>query len=452
MTTPRITRLGADDVMQLAAEASGARMQFAAAVVLHGSPPAQDLRELLAARLDGVPRLRQRLVRVPYGRPIWVDDPDFDIDRHVGTVPCPAPGDRAALLSVTSRLITERLPLCRSPWRITQVTGLAGGRCALVIVLHHVLADGLAGLAVLSRLVDGGGVAPSRSRDGWPTAHQLRVDARAERRRRIAAMPGLPGRLRAAVAELLRGGSGTAPRCSINSGPVGPRRAMAVAEADLAAVAATAKLVGGTVNDVVLTAVTGALAHVLAVRGERLDRLVVSVPISARRRADAAELGNRVGVLPVSLPVVGPPAELLAAVVAVTQARKTDAPGASAALYGPFVRALAAVDAFGAFIGHQRLVNTFVTNVRGPREPLSLGGCRIVELIPVAAISGNVGVAFAVLSYAGRLTVTVVADPDRCPDAARLAELVRINLGELTPSTGLNRPAGVLLGGQPHSA
>jgi len=441
MIAPRITRLSADDMIQLAQEASGAWMQFAAIVVLDGSPGLGDLRALIESRLGAVPRLRQRLVRVPYGRPIWVDDAGFEIARHVDEVPCPAPGDRTALLAVAARTVQERLTLAHPPWRITLVSGLGGGRAALVIVLHHLLADGLAGLAVLSGLVDGVRVAPSPSGGAWPTAEQLRVDARAERRRRIAALPGLPGRLRAAAAELLRGGTGTAPRCSINAAPVGQRRALAVAQVDLAAVAATARLVGGTVNDVVLTAVTAALACVLAGRGERLDRLIVSVPISARRRADAAELGNRVGVLPVSLPLVGPTGERLAAVAAVTRSRKTETPGASTALLAPFVRALAAIGAFGAFIGHQRLVNTFVTNVRGPREPLSLGGCRVTELIPVSAISGNVGVAFAVLSYAGRLTVTVVADPDRCPDAARLAELVRINLGELTASTGPYQPA-----------
>jgi WS/DGAT/MGAT family acyltransferase len=417
--------------MQLAAEASGARMQFAAVAVLDGAPSLAALRSLIGSRLAAVPRLRHRLVRVPYGRPIWMDDPDFDLRRHVLSVTCPAPGDRAALLAVTARLVTARLSLARPLWRITQVTGLTGGCSAVVIVLHHVLADGLAGLAVLSRLVDGevdAGPAPTMTR---PTATELRAEARAQRRRIVADLPGLPGRLRAAAAELLDGGTGSAPRCAINAGPVGPGRALAVAEADLGAVIAAAKEVGGTVNDVVLTAATGALATFLADRDEMPDRLVVSIPITARRPADAAELGNRVGVLPVSLPVTGPPQQRLPVVAAVTRERKTETPGASTALYRPFVRVLAEVGAFGWFIGHQRLVNTFVTNLRGPRETLSLGGFRLAELIPVSAINGNVAVAFAVLSYAGRLTVTVVVDPDRCPGVDRLAELLQAQLDAL---------------------
>jgi diacylglycerol O-acyltransferase len=432
MASPRIHRLSADDMMQLAVEASGSRMQFAAVAVLDGAPGLGDLRALIGSRLGAVPRLRQRLVRVPYGRPIWMDDPDFDIGRQIDELPCPSPGDRPALLAAVADIIGRRLTLARPPWRITLVSGLSGGRAALVIVLHHVLADGLAGLAVLSRLVDGGGTGGWRPTASRPTAAQLRADARAERRRTVRELPRLPARLRAAAAELLRGGTGGAPRCRINLTPVGARRALAVAEAGLPATVAAAKAARGTVNDVVLTAATGALAEMLADGGEPLDHLVVSIPISARRRADIAELGNRVGVLPVSVPLVGSPAERLAVVAALTRAGKTETPGASTALFGPFARALAGIGAFGWFIGHQRLVNTFLTNVRGPRESLSVGGFRLVELIPVAAISGNVGVAFAVLSYAGRLAVTVVADPDRCPDVAGLANLLQAQLDALT--------------------
>jgi hypothetical protein len=157
------------------------------------------------------------------------------------------------------------------------------------------------------------------------------------------------------------------------------------------------------------------------------------------------ELGNRVGVLPVALPLAGSPRQRLPLVAAITRARKTAMPGASAALYGPVARALAGVGAFGWLIGHQRLVNTFVTNIRGPAEPLLFGGLRIAELVPVSSVSGNVGVGFAVLGYAGTLAVTVVADADRCPDVDRLAALVQGQLDELAsppvPVAGTARPA-----------
>jgi WS/DGAT/MGAT family acyltransferase len=428
---------------QLAAEASGARMQFAAIALLDDAPTIGDVRVLLASRIDTVPRLRQRLVRVRRGRPIWLGDPTFDLSDHVESMMCPPPGDRPALLAVTARIVEERLSLARPPWRVVLVDGLdpgsAGGRSALVIVLHHVLADGVAGLAVLGRLTDAPGpvarspVTPlAGPADRRPTGPRRWIDGAA--------------RLRAGALELLRDGTRGAPACSINAGPVGPRRALGTARAELAPLVAAAKDAGGTVNDVALTAVTGALRDLLAGRGERPGRLVVSVPITARRRAEIAELGNQGGVLPVCLPLAGRPRDRLRAVAGITRARKTDRPGASAAWYGPFARALAGMGAFGWFIGHQRLVNTFVTNVRGPAEPQTFDGRRIVELIPVSPISGNVGVGFAVLSYAGRLSITVVADADRCPDVDRLAALVQAQLDELAAAparmAGTARPSG----------
>lgn len=423
-------RLSGEDLTLLAAEAAGARMQFGAIVVLDAAPGLDRLRALIGPRLEGVPRLRQRLVRARRGRPMWVEDTAFDLSAHVGSVPGPEPGDRRALLATAARIVEQRLTLARPPWRIVLVDGLdpelAGGRSALVIVLHHVLADGLAGLAVLSRLVDPRPAAPA-----GPPGDTDRAGPAAPAGRGPGRWADGAARLRAGAVELLRGGLRGAPACSLNAGPVGPRRALGVAQAGLAPLVAAARAAGGTVNDVALTAVTGAVRDLLAGRGEHPERLVVSVAITARRRVDARELGNRTGVLPVSLPLAGSPRERLADVAGITRAGKTGRPGASAAWYGPFMRALAGLGWFGWFVGHQRLVNTFLTNVRGPAEPLTVGGLRVVDLLPVSPVSGNVAVGFAVLSYAGRVTVTVVADAERCPDVDRLAGLVQAQLDEL---------------------
>lgn len=424
-------RLSGEDLTLLAAEASGARMQFAAIVVLDGTPGLDRLRAVIGGRLGAVPRLRQRLVRVPRGRPMWVADAAFDLSAHVGSVTGTAPGDRRALLATAARIVEQRLTLARPPWRIVLVDGLrpelAGGPSALVIVLHHVLADGLAGLAVLSRLVDPGPAAAARPPAGPGSPGAASPGGAGPGRR-----AGGAARLRAGAVELLRGGLRGAPVCSLNPGPVGSRRALGIAQAELAPLVAAAKAAGGTVNDVVLTAVTGAVRDLLAGRGEHPARLVVSIAITARRRVETGELGNRTGVLPVSLPLAGTSArERLPVVAGITRAGKTGLPGASAAWYGPFMRALAGVGAFGWFVGHQRLVNTFVTNVRGPAEPLTVDGLHVVDLLPVSPVSGNVAVGFAVLSYAGRLTVTVVADADRGPAADRLAALVQAQLTEL---------------------
>ena len=181
---------------------------------------------------------------------------------------------------------------------------------------------------------------------------------------------------------------------------------------------------------------TGALRAVLAERGENVDRLVVSMPVSARRQASVGQLGNQVGVIPVEVPTVGDPLQRLDAVAAITRSAKTVTPGASASVIGPAFRALAAIGVFGWFIAHQRLINTFVSNLRGPQQQLRFLGATVVDMMPVSMITGNVTVAFTALSYAGTLVVTIVADPELCPETTALREALDREFAELTCGVG----------------
>ena len=156
------------------------------------------------------------------------------------------------------------------------------------------------------------------------------------------------------------------------------------------------------------------------------------MPVSARRRAGATELGNQVGVIPVTVPTTGDPTHRLAAVARITRRRKTAAPGSSAALLGPVFRALAKAGIFGWFINRQRLINTFVSNLRGPERRLTFCCAPVVEVIPVPMITGNITVAFAALSYAGSLNVTVIADPMLCPDLPDIIQALQRELDVLT--------------------
>ena len=141
-----IERASPTDLMHLACDLPGSPMQVTAILVLAAASTVDltAVRDLIGQRLQTVPRLRQRLVRVPFGggRPVWADDPAFDIRDHVHAVACPAPGDEAALLDVAADVMTRRLPLNRPLWSATLVTSLSDGRAALVVTLHHVLADG----------------------------------------------------------------------------------------------------------------------------------------------------------------------------------------------------------------------------------------------------------------------------------------------------------------------
>jgi WS/DGAT/MGAT family acyltransferase len=432
-----IERASPNDLMQLAADLPGTPMQIAAVLVLDAASTLDlaAVREAIDKRIQSLPRLRQRLVRVPFGcgRPIWVDDPRFDITQHVHAVTCPAPGDKAALLSVAADTATRRLPSNRAMWSATLVTSLADGGAALIVTLHHVLADGIGGLAVLAHLVDGtrGGAPATHSPRAWPDHRALFFDALGARLRALAHFANGVRLLRAAITELAAGETARPPRSSLNR-PTGTRRSLAVAQVNLESVRRAAHAHGATVNDAILTAVTGTLHAVLRHRGEHVDQFVISVPISTRRESSTTRLGNQVGAMPVPVVATGEPHQRLTAIAQATRNRRPATPSASATVLGPAFRALAWLGALRWFVDRQRLVTTFVTNLRGPDVRLSFLAAPITGVIPVSATTGNVTVAFAALSYAGTLVVTVIADPDRCPDLPMLAALLQDELDAVT--------------------
>ncbi|MET0418712.1 MAG: wax ester/triacylglycerol synthase domain-containing protein [Actinoplanes sp.] len=437
-----IERASPSDLMQLACDLPGSPMQVAA-VLVFGTGWALDLeavRSVLGQRLHAVPRLRQCLIRAPFGggRPVWVDDPDFDIRAHVNAVDCPAPGDQTAMLGVVADGMSRRLARNRPLWSATLITSLSGGGAALVVTLHHVLADGIGGLAVLANLVDG---APSTSDTVFPhpppSRRTLILDAAAARRRALSHLPAIARQLRSAVAELTAGGVAGPPPSSLNQ-PIGAHRSLAVARADLASVQRVAHAHGATVNDVVLTAVTGALHGVLGERGEHVDRFVISVPVAGRRSASAVHLGNEVGVMTVPVTVTGDLQQRLTAIARTTRLRRRATPNASAALLGPVFRILAWLGVFRWFVERQHLVSTMVTNVRGPDAGPTFRAAPIVEIIPVSPITGNVTVAFAVLSYAGTLVITVMVDPRCCPDLPYLVARLQRELDLLAAGQTLS--------------
>ena len=348
-------------------------------------------------------------------------------------------------LCLRSRRLGWASPLLMSRplWSATFVTGLAGGRVALVVVFHHVLADGLGGLAVLAQLLDAPvGVS---SRRGFPqpppTRRQLRADAG---RARLAALRRLPTALRGVrggVRELDLARMKPAQRTSLNR-PTGPRRRLATVRTDLAPIRDLAHARDTTVNDVVLTAVTGALRRLLLGRGEQLDEVVVSVLIAPSTAGDVGP-GNRAGVMPVRLPTGGDPEERLRAAAAATRARKHGTRGASTALLAPLFRLLAVLGLLRWFIDHQRMVTTFVTNLAGPRDSATLAGMPVVDMQAVSLTTGNVTVAFAELSYAGTLTMTIAADPDHIGDLDILVAALHDEFRQLAAPIEHRDPTGV---------
>ncbi len=436
-----IDRVSADDLVSLATDVGASPMQVGAVLVLEPGADidAGALSAAVAERIRAVPRLRQRLDATPpgCGRPVWVDDSHFDIDEHVRAVRCPAPGDEEALLKVAAQVITTRLPMDRPLWRMAVVSGLEQGRSALIVAFHHVLADGIGGLAVLANLVDGTTTEPADEPGpgaGFPRpapdVGALALDAARTRLTSVAHLPASLRRIGAALTQLRPAATSHAPRCSLNQ-PTGQRRRFVVVRADLDGIRDAAHAHGATVNDIVLAAVSVALGTLLHGRGETVDRFVVSVPVSARQHASATELGNQSGVIPIALPTSGRSDERIAAIAAATRAAKQTPGGASTAVLGPVFRLLARLGIFRWFIDHQHLVHTFVTNLRGPDERLSFLGATVLDVIAIAGVAGNVTLSFAVLSYAGALDITLIADPDACPDLDVLAAALRHELDEL---------------------
>jgi WS/DGAT/MGAT family acyltransferase len=436
---PVIERASATDRAILAMDAGDVPEQLAVILVLEqaGGLDVDRVRELIAVRLPAIPRLRQRLVRVPFGcgGPVWADDPRFDIGRHVRAVACPGPGDERALLDLALPLITTRLPLTAPLWAATLVTGLAGGRAGLVVVLHHAMADGVGGLAVLASLVDG---APDAPAAGYPRPAPARAAlAREAFAARLRALRHIGRSWQLLRASMAAGGGLRPPRaapCSLNQ-PTGPRRRMAVVQADAAALRAAAHQHGATTNDAILAAASGALGQVLAARGESVDTIVLTVPVSGRRSASVTSLGNMVSPLLVPVPAAGDPIGRLQQVAAYVRAHKADAAGpAPIAVAGWLFRPLAALGGYRWYMRHQHRLHSLVSHVRGPVEPLTFGGCPIVSAIPVSVgEAGNGTVYFQVLSYAGTITISVLTDPDHFSELDALAGALRAELDLISP-------------------
>ena len=431
---------------------SGGRLreQLGALLVLEGGPRLDPTTagRLVAERASAVPRLRQRLVRLPpgAGSPIWLDDPDFDPARHVRTVRCPQPADEQALLDVAVAVACRPLPPDRPLWSAVVVTDLAGGGAGLVFVTHHALLDGIGGLAVLASLADGApprrtGAAPfPRPR---PSYGRLVADAWSSRLRAVAALPALRHALRRPFAAAGGLHPARVPACSLLT-PTGGRRRLAVARADLDRLRDAGHRAGGTVNDVLLVAVSGALHVLLEHRGETVDPLVLAVIVSARRSADVTSLGNAVLPLRVSVPGAGEPADRLRRIAGRVRAGRSAVAGPSLmALMGPLFRFLGAVGLLRFYMTHQRRIHTLVSNLPGPGFPIALGGVPVRGIVPLAVgNAGNLSVSFLALSYAGTLTVTVTADPEAVPDLPVLAAALQEQLDVLSALSGREaRPA-----------
>jgi diacylglycerol O-acyltransferase len=379
-------RLSAADRTYLAVEAADTPMHVGALAILDG-PTLRDadgrirltaLRAKLDRRLDVVPQLRRRLAPGP----VWADDPDFRIDRHVDLVTVPPPGDESAVLRLADRLLEPCLDRDHPLWRVWFVDGLDDGGVGVLVAVHHALADGGAALRLFLTLL----------------ADRLPADR---------PVTGEPMRRTRAGWHRMWSALG-APRTSLNA-PIGRHRSTAVVRIPLAGAKAVAHAGGGTVNDVLLDLVAGGIRALLRERGETADELHVAVPVAPHNRHQD---GNQAGIVVVRLPLdPADPRERMALVHDAAAVAKHGQAGGAAPLVW-----LARSGLYRVFTRHQRLTNVVVSNVAGPAEPLAFLGAPVVDLIPFGALAGNLALTFLALSYAGTLVVSVRADRERFAD------------------------------------
>ena len=432
-----IDRVSADDLMSLVGDSVFNPMQTGAVLFLD-TDAGFDLDRALAAfgaRVATVPRLHQLLVDVPFGcgRPIWIDDPDFVSADQVSIVECPFPDDEEAVLKIAAYAVNTPLLRSRPLWSATVLTSASleslGRPIALVFVFHHVMADGIGGLSLLADLADGAALRPEATRPEYsaagdsPTRKALFFDACSERLRSIPRIRGAVLRFVDGVAEVRSAGRVHPVHSSLNV-PTGAGRLLETVSSELRGIRESSHATGATVNDAVLAAVAGSLHRLMELRGERLDEVVISVPFSSRRSAVSTELGNRSGVIPLRVPAAGVRLDRLDAVAAISRAAKLTRRAASTAVLRPIFRGLARIGAYRWFIGRQRMIHTIVSTVHGPEAPISLLGCEVTRVAPLGIPTGNLPVTFAVITYAGMLTITLVSDPDACPDVRILRTLL----------------------------
>jgi diacylglycerol O-acyltransferase len=460
--TPVLERLTASDLFLLMWDDYGWSSDIGGLAVCDGArllhPGGQvrieAVRTLLEPRLHLVPRFRQLLhrPRPGLGWPLWVDAPRFDLADHIGVHPLAAPAGETQLLQACQELARRRLDPARPLWELWLLPGLPDRRVGAFLRLHHVVADGAAALAAFGALLDQASDAPAPVEASWtpapiPSVSELLRDNLRRRGHELGrGWSGLthPGQTlaRARMAwpawrEVLA--EQPAPRTSLNH-PVGADRRLAIIRSRLDHAKQIAHAHQATVNDVVLAVVAGGLRQLLGSRGEDVHGLTqrAMVTISLHDEQPGQAQGNKPGWMMVPLPLGEPdPVHRLELIAAETAARKHKArPQAGTGIF----RFVAGQRAWYRHFPRQRSVNLVVTNAPGPPVPLYLAGARLLELFPMMPVMGNLTLVVAVLSYAGQLNLTAVADRDHCPDLEVFTHGARTALDDLARSTLVPAP------------
>ena len=452
-----MNRMSAQDASFLHIENESSPMHVGGVSIFEGPPPAfEDVVAMVASKLPHVPRYRQVVRFVPFAlaRPVWVDDPHFNLVYHLRRTALPAPGGDQELRALVGRVMSQNLDRAKPLWEMWVVEGLSEGRWALVSKVHHSMVDGVASTDLMTVLLDKERNPEHRPADPWepgpaPRAARLLGDAIRERALNpFTAAEGLvsaartPRQLAHAVEDTARGLVGFAgvarhPTASSLNGPLGPHRRWGWARGRLADVQTIRRSLGGTVNDVVLAAISHGFRELLQSRGESVDRVLRTlVPVSVRTAGERGTYNNRVSAMFAELPVgIEHPAAALRSISAqmanLKESKQAVAGEVLTSLSGFAPPMLLALGARLATRLPQRTLNTGTTNVPGPQFPLYLAGKRMLESFPYIPLFAQIRVAVAIFSYDGALSFGVSGDYDTAPDIDVLCTGIERGLREL---------------------
>src|SRR4051794_3828523 len=460
-------RLSAVDASFLHQEGPTSHMHVGAVLVFEGPPPDyEDFCNHMRARLHLVPRYRQKLAVPPLetGRPLWVDDTSFNLDYHVRHTALPAPGSEEQLRALAARIHSQQLDRSKPLWELWLVQGLGRNRFAVISKTHHALVDGVAGVDLITVLFDLAPVPQPLPHEGEPWAAQREPSALGMAARGVRGLARAPvqlaGRALSAathpnvtldaareaaegLGEIVWAGLNPAPETPLNV-DIGPHRRLAFVRCELADFKLVKDAFGGTVNDVVLAVVTGALRDWLQSRGGRTEGLELRalVPVSIRAKDHQGQLGNQLAVMRGPLPVyVDDPIARLRVVKAAMDGLKESKQAVGAEvltsmqnLAPPTILAQASRLNFST-----RLFNLIVTNVPGPQFPLYLLGRELQDLFPIAFLPKRHALAIAIMSYNGGIDFGLLGDYDQLADIDDVGERIEASLDELVKAARARR-------------
>jgi len=453
-----LDRLTAIDAQFLTNENDNAHMHIGAVMIFEGDPPTYDeFKAHIASRLDFVPRYRQKLVYPPYGtgRPLWADDPDFNLNYHLRHTALPAPGDERQLKILASRLFSQSLDRAKPLWEMTLVEDLEGDRFAIIIKSHHAMIDGISGVdigtVIFDVTADAEPIVPKREWKPNPLPSNFSLLERGAKElatepvrlgekaitalRKPSTLVGRVGESAEGLAEVARALADSAPEVPLNV-PIGPHRRITWTTADLSDFKRIKDVFGTTVNDVVLAIAAGSIRKWLVKRGVDTDGLELRamVPVSVRSDDERGQLGNKLATMRAPLPVYeADPVARLEIVSAAMDGLKQSKQALGAEVIArlndfapPTLLAQAARLTFST-----RLFNLLVTNVPGPQIPLYVLGRKLTQPMPVAFLAKNHGLAVGVMSYAGQVNIGLIGDFDAMPDIGQVRRGLNESLAEL---------------------